>query len=381
METFNHNILEAILAARHLTLRGVSERIGVPEAELREVISSNPLPNQRLLKALSSQLSVPSFVFYMDRPPPLGSALTDFRQTPPSVTPKLPATVETIALAERLQEVAIDLGHRDELPRKVAPASLRSPAYAASFREHLQIKLSDQTSARDARSFFALCRAAVERRGVIVLQESFPSEDGSGFCLAEGSVRVVVVNTHQQNHSRRNFTLFHEVGHLLLGRSGVSNPFVSNNSVEKTCNLFAAQMLIPQTLAEAAADRFKISGESSPDDIRRCAKFLNISQQATIVRLEQLQLLPQGYEARWLASVRDKGNPDYMSAGGGGGNTPQERVKLSKYGFTFASVFGAAIRRGVLSPLELYRMSGLKPKYQRPYFEFAAVAGAADAED
>jgi hypothetical protein len=173
----------------------------------------------------------------------------------------------------------------------------------------------------------------------------------------------------------------HEVAHVLMGRSGISDPFITNNAVERACNFFAAQLLVPEGLAKNAFSHCRMNFHTSPDEVRRGANFLNVSQQATVVRLEQLGLVAAGSHDRWLQSVKETGNPDFERKGGGGGNVPQERVKLAKYGFTFARVFGGAVASGNLLPLDLYRMSGLKPKYQQRYFEFASNAVIADADD
>jgi Zn-dependent peptidase ImmA (M78 family) len=239
----------------------------------------------------------------MDRPPELGRAIVDFRQTRPSVAPKLPPTVESIALAQRLHEVANEFGHRDSLPRNVDLREIRSEEFALSLREKLAISLDAQIGAGTAAKFYSVCRAAVERTGVFVLHESFPSEDGSGFCLAEGAARFIVINTHRQNPGRRNFSLFHELAHVLIGQSGISDPFTTNNAIERACNLFAAQLLVPRRLAETAFARTRMNQKPSADDIRRCANFLNISQQATVIRLEQLKLVVDGTHQRWLETV------------------------------------------------------------------------------
>ena len=73
MDAFNPQVLRAVLAARHLTMRIVSERIGVTEQDLRHEIDTGP--SQRTINELSTQLAVPSFVFYMDHAPRLGVRL------------------------------------------------------------------------------------------------------------------------------------------------------------------------------------------------------------------------------------------------------------------------------------------------------------------
>ncbi len=380
METFNQAVFASILAARHLTLKGVSERIGVSESALKATIADNPPPNQSLVSQLSVQLSVPAFVFYMDHAPELGGAVVDFRELKPSATPKLPKTVRAIDLAERLQEEAESLGHRDSLPRHVSIDDIKRREYAQEIRDYLGITEKQQIESRDARQFYSVCRSAVESKGVFVMHDNFPSDDGSGFCLADSSARVIVINTENQNHGRRNFTLFHELAHALMSSSGISDPFVVRNTVERVCNRFSARVLAPVALTKWAFGRARVSNVPTLDEIRRCARFLNISQQATVVRLEQLGLVSEGSHTAWLREVKTLGNPDFTS-GTGGGKVAQERVKLAQYGYTFARVFGRAVKQEKISPLDLYRMSGLKPKYQRAYFDFAATAGADDADD
>ena len=64
-------------------------------------------------------------------------------------------------------------------------------------------------------------------------------------------------------------------------------------------------------------------------------------------------------------------NPDFSEKGGGGKEPPaQEKVKLAKYGFRFAKALSIALDEGRISEINLYRASGLKPKYQRPYFDY-----------
>jgi Zn-dependent peptidase ImmA (M78 family) len=381
MDSFNREVLASVLAARHLTLRSVSERAGISEHSLRSSIERDTGPDAATLKLLAKQLSVPDFVFFMDRPPPLAATLVDFRQTPPSAQPKQPSTIETIFLAQRIQEVAAGLGHSDELLRNVPVKDLSSPAFINQLRTDIGINDNLQVEAENALKFYALCRARVEARGVFVIQDSFPYEDGSGFCLADSDAGFIVINTNRQNHARRNFTLFHELAHLFIGRSGLSDPFVTNNRIEQQCNLFAAQFLCPETLAERAFARLRPSSRPTLEDVYRCSRYLNISQEATVVRFEQLHLFTAGSHAAWKEAVSRIGNPDWGKKGGGGGPVAQEKVKLARYGFTFASVFSPAIHREAISPLQLYRISGLKPKYQKSYFDIASSAELADGED
>ena len=91
-----------------------------------------------------------------------------------------------------------------------------------------------------------------------------------------------------------------------------------------------------------------------------------------MLRLEQLNFYREGTAERWLRLIHNLGNPDFSEKGGGNGEPPpQEKVKLAKYGFHFARAFGELLESGRLSDVDLYRISGLKPKYRRLYFDFA----------
>jgi hypothetical protein len=72
-------------------------------------------------------------------------------------------------------------------------------------------------------------------------------------------------------------------------------------------------------------------------------------------------------------------NPDYSEKGGGGQSAPpQEKVKLAKYGFRFAEAFSALLDKKAISEIDLYRISGLKPKFQQNYFKYAKSITEAD---
>ena len=151
-DTFNPQVFRAVLAARHLTMRTVSERIGVTERDLRHEIDAGP--SQKTINELSTQLAVPSFVFYMDHAPRLSDAIVDFRSTTPSRQGKSRQTIEAIDMAQRLQEVAEeDLEYADHLKGGTSPKALSHWLAASAARQSLRISPQLQTAAKDEREF------------------------------------------------------------------------------------------------------------------------------------------------------------------------------------------------------------------------------------
>jgi Zn-dependent peptidase ImmA (M78 family) len=245
-------------------------------------------------------------------------------------------------------------------------------AFALRMRSYFGISVEDQQESRDAKAFYNLCRKKIEDKGIFVIQESFPATDGSGFCLAHPRYPIIVVNTKQQSRGRRLFTLIHELAHVLMGQSGISDPFISRNRVERQCNRFAASFLVPQSFVQALLRRH-VPADPTTDDVRLIAGRLKISQEAAVLRLEQLGLFSKGTHETWKSQFSNSGeNPDFSDKGGGGGTPPpQEKVKLAKYGFRLAAASEELLAQERASEIDVYRFSGIKPKYLHAYLQYA----------
>lgn len=370
---YNPNILRDVLRARSLSRNQLSRRLGIQRDDLDAELERDPEPRQGLLNDIAKQLALPPFVFFMERTQQLHDVLPDFRSPNPAPTAKSRQTVEAIQFAEGVQKA---LAHSDargarQLPRFSASSSQAIEQFAVYARQFFQISVEDQASVKDAREFYILCRKKIEDKGIFVFHDSFPETEGSGFCLFHPLYPIIVVNTKKQTRGRRLFTLIHELGHVLMRQSGISDPFVRENDVEKRCNRFAGAFLVPSVYATRLLGR---TPNSDPDfdQVRWASRKLKISQEATVLRLEQIKLYKAGSHEKWRRIVHNMGNPDFSEKGGGGKEPPpQEKVKLAKYGFRFAEAFEPLLKEGALSEINLYRATGLKPKYQRSYFDYA----------
>jgi Zn-dependent peptidase ImmA (M78 family) len=371
---YNRDILPQVLRARSLTRTQLAERLGIELTELESELRRAPEPRQGILNAIAKDLALPPFVFFMERPPRLHDVIPDFRSGNPAPRAKSRATIESIQFAEGIQNAAIEHGTvgRSSLPRFTSTQIDEVEKFALQSRQFFNITLQDQQDAKDARAFYVICRKKIEDKGIFVLHDRFPNTDGSGFCLAHPTHPVVVINTKKQTRGRRLFTLIHELGHVLMRTSGISDPFVTENATERLCNRFASAFLVPRTHVGALLGTDKVVHDPDYDDVRWAAGRLKISQEATVLRLEQLRVYKAGSHEKWKRIIHNRGNPDFSDKGGGGKGPPaQEKVKLAKYGFQFARTFDALLRQGLTTEINVYRSTGLKPKYQRPYFDYA----------
>src|SRR5207237_7946550 len=105
-----------------------------------------------------------------------------FRSSKPAPEAKARETIQSIQFAEGIQRaLAEDSKGVSNLPRFTATDNDEVDALALRARQYFSITLEDQAEAKDARAFYNICRKRIEDKGIIVLQDSFPHEDGSGF--------------------------------------------------------------------------------------------------------------------------------------------------------------------------------------------------------
>ena len=373
--SYNPAVLRDVLRARSLSRNQLSRRLGIDRDDLDRELEREPEPKQGILNNIARELSLPVFVFSMRHSPPLHDSIPDFRSETPAPSAKSRETINSIQFAEGVQRAAVEVGAIQvdvRLPKFTTRKLDEVDKLALNARKFFGITVEDQIGAKDARAFYVICRKKIEDKGIFVLHDSFPAADGSGFCLSHDEYPVIVINTKQQTRGRRLFTLVHELAHVLMQQTGISDPFIKQNSVERLCNRFAGSFLVPEEYVAALFKGGTPAKDPDVSDVAWASKLLKISQQATVFRLEQLQLFIVGSHDKWLRIIHNSGNPDFSEKGGGaGGPPPQEKVKLAKYGFRFAQAFAPVLEQGLISEINLFRSSGLKPKYQRVYFDYA----------
>ncbi len=364
---YNPRILEQALAARFLSRGQLAKRLNMSPEKLEESLERDPHPSQKLISKISKELSLPSYAFYMSSIPKGTETLPDFRSEKPHPIALSKDTVDFIQTAKSIQRAA---SMRSQKPL-IFPLFLEQniEIYAQKIRELVGISLEDQIHSRNPETFYTFVRKKIEDLGIFVIHGSYDSKDGSGFCISDPNNPIIGINTKDQTRARQLFTLVHELAHVIIGASGISDPFITKNALEKRCNRFAAAFLFPKSLLEYIIP-LRIQEVSTVEAVRKVANVLKISLEATVIRLEQLKIFPEGTYDQWKASVHNANPDSFKRRGGGKTPPPQYKVKLAKYGFHFARAFNELLDRGYISEINLYRHTGLKPAYLKEYFGY-----------
>lgn len=115
-----------------------------------------------------------------------------------------------------------------------------------------------------------------------VVEEPLPFD--GGIFQQSGGRLVIKLNSHG-HHSRRQFTLAHEVGHLVIGSVVGPKARLScrkSPNLERVCDMIAAELLMPAARVKAAVEEMKCS---SPGNLRKLADMFGVSMQAAAVRV------------------------------------------------------------------------------------------------
>lgn len=254
----------------------------------------------------------PLAVLYLPEPPLTFKPMQDFRRLPDLGLRRFsPELTFEIRSAQQRRELALELFEdADEQPGlfNLATGINENPESVGSYiRKALKVDYQLQSHWRDPRIAFLAWRSKIEDAGALVFQASrIESDEASGFAIWADALPVIVVN-RKDAHPRRVFSLLHELVHLMLRQSGVSDLELdgprpqADERVEAFCNQVAAATLLPQELLLAepiVVARGPGRHEWNDAEVFALATIYSVSREAIVRRLLTLQLASQDLYGR-----------------------------------------------------------------------------------
>ena len=179
-------------------------------------------------------------------------------------------TILAVRKARSLALAQIDLFREMDLPvitfKRQASLHDDPKQLGKKTRRELQLNLLRDPSVTPVQALEHTIEA-VSAMGVLVYQLSLTQDGLRGFSILDEEVPVIVLKRGSEMPSARLFTLFHELGHVLLGESGMCDLHgINGEAVEKWCNSFAAEVLLPQAeLLQHAVVTKHLSEKKGPE--------------------------------------------------------------------------------------------------------------------
>lgn len=348
-----------------ITIDEIADTLGRPRDEVQSWESSASVPTFSQLERLAKAYHRPIGVFFFPVPPK-EDFREEFRTLPQSEFESLlPDTRLALREAKAYQislgELAAPESGRRLITEQIRPSPTETPSdLATRVRQYLGASLKEQQAWHGAVEAFKAWRELIEASGVYVFKRPFDQESISGFCLHDEKFPLIMIN-NSTAHTRQAFTLFHELGHLLYGFSGITTTDLQFEQqlapdakhIEVKVNQFAAEVLVP-------SESFPWSLVADHDLIQATqviASNFNVSREVVLRKLFDAGRVDQETYLKLSQQWIQEAQAARSSTASGGNYYANQATYLSN---SFTSLGFDQLRAGKIGLTELSEHFGMK---------------------
>lgn len=299
----SHKVLVWAREAIAMNRTNASEKTGISSKRLIQLEDGEKQPTLEELKELSKAYKRTIATLLLTAPPqekplPKDRRTIDSKELGNFHEKTIMSIRKARALVVSLIELKQDAGIT--IPRFQYKASIQdNPAIVAN-------KLRKEWNLDEIRQFSAINFALeayiekVESLGVAVFQLSLTQDNLRGFSMVDDIIPIIGIKRGGEPATAKIFTLFHELGHVLLNDGGLCDLSENSNlQIEKWCNAFSAEMLIPtdELLQMNIVIEQKLKGEKiwSKKDLIELGNYFHVGPLAILRSLLENRLTTQAY--------------------------------------------------------------------------------------
>jgi len=238
-----------------LSTSGLAKSLGIPEAKLVKWESGDKSPTLRQARNIASKTHIPLGYLYLNKPPEEHLELPDLRTlNNTQLNRPSPELLELVILmhervswyADYLRDQGITTnpcvgrcGDKDSVIEIVN-----------DIRQTLNIPESGHRGNQE--KYFKLLINRIESAGILVMKQAtihnhrhLSVAEFRGFAISDPIAPLIFVNSADVRCACL-FTLIHELAHIWLGQSGISDASPdTQKALEVKCNAIAAEFLVP----------------------------------------------------------------------------------------------------------------------------------------
>lgn len=299
----NSNIKESIIIGSQLrqarellqlTLEEAAQEIKVSPQDVGEWEKEKLRPNLRELEELAKLYG--REIDYFLRKTPSPPEKIEFRGKPEQ------------SLKELSRETKIVLARFDELCRTALEFEKLLNRKREVKLPHLEETDRPEIAAQGLRKKFDVgdkplpdLRNRLENEGVRIFELPVPEDAFSGFSFWHTEYGPSILLNAKESKGRRNFTLAHELAHLLYGQGTSlcyipSKISIAHGRIEYKANQLAIELLLPESGVMEDFRKKNFSTTPSEDELAQMAYYKwGVSIQALGYRLENLALVKKGH--------------------------------------------------------------------------------------
>jgi len=321
------------------------------------------------LEVFARTVHVPVGYLFLSQPPEEPAPIPDFR-TFDGQEVRRPSSnlLDTIYACQERQSWYRDfvrIARQPDLPF-VGSALIETPpkVIATEIRETFGFDLKARRDCLNWIDAFRLFIRQIDEAGVLVMVSGVVGSNNRrcinpaefrGFALSDPLAPLIFVNG-ADTKAAQLFTLAHELAHLWLGTTALSNltaaPRFGFRREEVWCNAVAAELLVP--LAELRASLQ--DGEAIPDALSRLARMFKVSTLVILRRLVDTNWIDRAYfDIAWTAEIKHLSQRSKQ----GGSSGDFYRTTLARVSRRFVQALVVSTLEGQTLYRDAFRMLGI----------------------
>jgi len=333
-------------------------------------LSGDAQPTLKQLEDFARLTRTPIGYFFLPEPPVLQLPVPDFRTRRDEAPPAEPSTalLDTLYLCQQRQDWYRDYARVHGLARLdfVSSATVEDQPeqVAGEMRQILGLSVAERRMLSTWTDALRQLISKAEDAGILVMTSSIVGSNSRrtldaaefrGFALVDDRAPLVFINA-SDSKAARMFTLAHELAHIWLGESGVSDPeagSVPKQGVERWCNRVAAELLMPlDALHEAHEPDAPVA-----DEMQRLAHLFKVSSLVALRRLFDAGFIDR--DTLWLNYRQEVARIRALDIGGSGGGD-YYRTLAARTGKRFAHAVFSSTLEGQTLFRDAFRMLGMR---------------------
>ena len=327
-------------------LRWALERSGMSQEDLSGRFRKFPAwesgevqPTLKQVEAFARTVHVPVGYLFLSEPPDEPVPIPDFRTfAGQAISRPSPNLLDTVYMCQDRQNWYREYARVDGQPERpfVGSTTTDTPAevVAGEMQDILEFDISTRRNCSTWTDALRLFIRHADDAGVLLMVSGVVASNNHrrldpaefrGFCLSDPLAPLIFING-RDTKAAQIFTLAHELAHLWLGNTALSNAGVEilhGRSEEVWCNAVAAEFLVPLDALRANLR----TGESLVDTLPRLARTFKVSTLVVLRRLFDVGRLDRtNFDTAWSEEVERLRALDRRSGGGDFYRTTAARV-------------------------------------------------------
>jgi len=359
-------------------LRWARKRAGLEQRDLADRFVKLPdwergkeQPTLKQADAFARKVHVPLSYLFLTNPPEEALPVPDFRTFGGhAVRRPSPNLLDTIYACEVRQDWYRDYARAEDMDSLSfvgsASTNMLPGAVAREMNKVLRFDLPARRECPNWSDALRMFARRADEAGILVMVSGVVGSNNSrcldpaefrGFAMCDPVAPLVFVNG-KDTKAAQMFTLAHELAHLWLGASALSNlgakPDTHFREEEVWCNAVAAEFLVPLESLHSCLR----PDEPLPDALSRLARVFKVSTLVVLRRmLDAAQLTRREFDAAWTQeNERLRQFPQANGAGGG----DFRRTTIARVGRRFARALISSTLEGDTLYRDAFRMLGIR---------------------